>query len=260
MRIAGLELPVHDLVRSCEFYCDALGFTRCAQDDAAVVLEIGGTQLRLRRARGRAIPAGSRSNDRWFRHIAISVRRMSTAYRRLCENGVPFVSAPVRLPPWNPAAAGIEAAYLWDPEGHPVELIEFPPDKGHDDVEDDERPNYLGIDHTAIVVADAARSEAFYRERYGIEVETRSHNFGPEQARLAGLPGADVCITSLRGDGGIGLELLEYLAPRDGRDPPADTTDDDLWSGVTCFTENAEAPIDWNARVVAGPGGHRTRP
>jgi catechol 2,3-dioxygenase-like lactoylglutathione lyase family enzyme len=260
VRIAGLELPVHDLEQACEFYCDALGFTRVAEHAGAMELEIGGTQLLLRRANGRSMPARRRSHDRWFRHLAVSVRTMSIAYARLCERSVPFVSEPVRLPHWNRAAAGIVAAYLWDPEGHPVELIEFPPDKGHDDVEDADRPIYLGIDHTAIVVADASLSETFYRARYGLEVESRSHNFGIEQARLSGLDDANVCITSLRGDGGIGLELLEYLAPPDGNDAPADTSDDDLWSGVTCFASGNTARIDWGAPPLADPDLHRVRP
>lgn len=260
VRISGLELPTNDLDALCTFYCDALGFKRCSQDETSIVIELGGTFVRLRYTHGRPIPVDSRSHDRWFRHIAISVRHMQPAYQRLRDAGVSFVSEPVRLPNCNAAVARIEAAYLRDPERHPLELIKFPPGKGHDNLKDYDRSHYLGIDHTAIVVADTARAKAFYRERCGLEVEMRSHNFGPEQARLSGLEGADVLVTSLRGQGGIGLELLQYLAPTDGRNIPADTNDNDLWSGVTCLTAGAASPIDWAAApLTCDLDGHRVR-
>ena len=34
------------------------------------------------------------------------------------------------LPAWNPNASGIRAVYFRDPDGHPLELIQFPPGKG----------------------------------------------------------------------------------------------------------------------------------
>jgi catechol 2,3-dioxygenase-like lactoylglutathione lyase family enzyme len=257
--VAGIELPSRDLPAACNFYCGVLGFTLRARDATSLVLEIGGTELRLRHSAGRPIPADSRSHDRWFRHLAIAVRDMAPAYRRLRDMGVAFISEPVSLPKWNAATAGIEAVYLRDLEGRPLELIAFPPDKGHDDVADGTRPLYLGIDHTAIVVADLERSVTFYEKRYGLRVENSSHNHGPEQARLCGLEGADVAIASLRGNGGIGLELLEYRAPRDGRDAPADTTDDDVWSGATVFARDGTSALDWSAPLERDRDGHRIR-
>ena len=81
--------------------------------------------------KGRPIPVDSRSNDRWFQHIAIIVSDMDKAYARLRQNKVEHASSgPQRLPDWNKNAAGISAFYFKDPDGHPVEILQFPPDKG----------------------------------------------------------------------------------------------------------------------------------
>ena len=38
--------------------------------------------------------------------------------------------APQLLPKTIPNAAGIRAFYFRDPDGHPLEMLQFPPDKG----------------------------------------------------------------------------------------------------------------------------------
>src|SRR5213594_2763927 len=82
--------------------------------------------------RGRPIPADSRSHDRWFQHIAIVVSDMDRAYARLREHRVAHASSgPQRLPDWNPNAGGIRAFYFKDPDGHTLEVLSFPPGKGH---------------------------------------------------------------------------------------------------------------------------------
>jgi len=53
-----------------------------------------------------------------------------------------------RLPDWNKNAAGISAFYFKDPDEHPVEVLQFPPDKG---LGKSHRPHsdgkpFLGID------------------------------------------------------------------------------------------------------------------
>src|SRR5690606_20188959 len=103
--------------------------------------------------RGRPAPADSRSNDHWFQHVAIIVDDMDRAYARLREHGVEHASpGPQRLPDWNAAAGGIEAFYFRDPDGNNLEVLEFPPDKGEPRWQVS-GPLFLGIDHTAIVVA-----------------------------------------------------------------------------------------------------------
>src|SRR5437016_8719850 len=75
--------------------------------------------------KGRPIPVDSRSNDRWFQHVAIIVRDMDQAYALLREHKVQHASSgPQRLPDWNPNAGGIKAFYFKDPDAHNLEILE----------------------------------------------------------------------------------------------------------------------------------------
>jgi catechol 2,3-dioxygenase-like lactoylglutathione lyase family enzyme len=180
--------------------------------------------------RGRPVPIDSRSNDRWFQHVAIIVSDMTAAYARLRSFNVEHVSSgPQRLPDWNPNAGGIEAFYFRDPDGHNLEVLQFPPDKGAPKWHARDGRLFLGIDHTAIVVADTEASLHFYRDVLGMRVSGSSDNYGTEQEHLNNVFGAHLRITALRAAHGPGIEFLEYLAPRTGRPLPADTQPDDLW-------------------------------
>ena len=175
--------------------------------------------------------------------MAIIVSDMDRAYRRLRENRVEHASSgPQRLPDWNPAAGGIEAFYFKDPDGHALEVLRFPPGKGDPRWQDSRGKLFLGIDHTAIVVADTEASLRFYRDLLGMKVAGESENHGTEQEHLNNVFGARLRITALRSASGPGIELLEYLAPRDGRAAPADLRANDLLSWRT------------RLRLVAGAG------
>ena len=87
---------------------------------------------------------------------------------------------------------------------------------------------FLGIDHTAIVVTDTEASLRFYRDLLGLHVAGESENYGVEQEHLNNVFGARLRITALRASSGPGIELLEYLAPRDGRAIPVDEHSNDL--------------------------------
>jgi catechol 2,3-dioxygenase-like lactoylglutathione lyase family enzyme len=206
--------------------------------------------------RGRPAPPDARSNDRWFQHVAIVVRDMDRAYRWLHDNHVAHVSSePQRLPDWNPNAGGIRAFYFRDPDGHPLELIWFPPGKGDARWQQATDRVFLGIDHTAIAVGDTAASLAFYRDRLGLRVAGGSENYGPEQERLNAVFGARLRITSLRAGEGPGIELLEYLAPCDGRPFPADERASDLVHWQTRLVTRGEAALEklGQGRPVAVP-------
>jgi len=125
------------------------------------------------------------------------------------------------LPAWNPDAGGIRAVYFRVPDGHPLELIQFPPGKGEARWQQKDRL-FLGIDHSAIAVRDTETSLGFYRGRLGLHIAGASENWGIEQERLSAAPGARVRITGLRAQAGPGIELLHYLSPTDGRLPPPD--------------------------------------
>jgi len=180
-------------------------------------------------SKGRPIPADSQSYDHWFQHIAIVVRDMDKAYEQLRQHKAKHVStAPQTLPAWNKSAAGIKAFYFRDPEDHVLEIIFFPPAKGDPRWQRPGTNIFLGIDHTAIVVSDTAKSLAFYRDSLGLRVAGESENYGVDQEHLNQVFGARLHITGLRAEHGPGIEFLEYIAPFGGRDLPADAKSNDL--------------------------------
>jgi catechol 2,3-dioxygenase-like lactoylglutathione lyase family enzyme len=188
--------------------------------------------------RGRPAPAEFHANDRWFQHVAIIVSDMEKAYRWLRQHKVEHASTgPQRLPDWNPNAGGIHAFYFRDPDGHALEILSFPAGKG-DPKWQRKDAMFLGIDHTAIVVSATDASLRFYRDTLGMRVTGKSENYGAEQEHLNNVFGAYLRITALRAVAGPGIELLEYVTPRNGRPYPADEKANDL--------------IHWQTRL-AGP-------
>ncbi len=255
--VASIGIVVGDLDREMAFFTQTLAFERVATlevsgDSVERLTGVFGARCRVARLRlgdeiveltqylapeGRAIPADSRSNDRWFQHIAIVVSDMDKAYARLREHNIRHASSgPQTLPAWNPNAGGISAFYFKDPEGHVLEAIHFPPGKGDPRWQGTTDKLFLGIDHTAIVVGDSERSIAFYRDALGMRIAGTSENYGTEQEHLNNVFGARLRITALRAAKGPGIELLEYLAPGDGRPFPLDARPNDLIGWTTVLT------------------------
>lgn len=251
--VGGVTITVSDIDRAVDFYTSVLSCRKLDEtEDAGPQLErltgvfgartrtatlaLGDERLRLVQflaPEGRPVPQDSRSNDLWFQHIAIVVSDIDRAYEHLRAHKVRHASTgPQTLPTTIPQAAGISAFYFKDPDGHPLEVIHFPPDKGdprwHAPRASDDL--FLGIDHTAIVVADTEASLRFYRDVLGMRVAGESENFGTEQEHLNNVFGARLRITGLRAGSGPGVELLEYLTPRDGRPAPSHSRLNDLWT------------------------------
>ena len=247
--VTAIGLTVSDMDRSVDFYTTVLDFEKVTDHELTgeayetlqgvigtrqrvVRLRLGEEYLELTEflaPRGRPAPGDARSNDRWFQHVAIIVSDMDSAYARLRRHKVQHASTePQRLPETIPAAAGIRAFYFRDPDGHPLEVLQFPPDKGDPRWQRSGGRLFLGIDHTAIVVGSTAASLAFYRDVLGFQVAGESLNSGAEQERLNNVEGARLRITGLRVSSGPGVEFLEYLSPRDGRPFPADERANDL--------------------------------
>lgn len=257
--VTGLDsvgMTVSDMDRAVDFYSRVLTFEKVLDVEVAgedyerlqgvfalrmrvVRLRLGEESIELTEylaPRGRPIPPDVRSNDRSFQHIAIIVRDMEEAYRRLRQNKVAHASSgPQKLPDWNKNAAGISAFYFRDPDGHYLEILQFPPDKGDPKWHRATGRLFLGIDHTAIVVGDTDASLRFYRDLLGFRVAGESENFGIEQEHLNAVFGARLRITSLKPPAGPSIEFLEYLAPRDGR-PAPDTRANDILHWQTRLT------------------------
>lgn len=236
--VACPGFTVSSLERSVAFFTRVLTFRETAEHEVAgdayehlegvfglrmrvAHLELGDECLELTQylvPQGAPVPQDSRSNDHWFQHIAIAVSDMNQAFGVLRRAKVQYASSePERLPEWNKSAAGISAFYFKDPDGHTLELIQFPAGKGLSKWQASGPGLFLGIDHTAIVVSDVDRSLHFYAELLGMQLTGSSENYGPEQEHLNSVFGAHLAIRSLRATSGPGVELLQYLAPTDGR-------------------------------------------
>jgi catechol 2,3-dioxygenase-like lactoylglutathione lyase family enzyme len=247
--VDAVGMTVADMDRSVEFYTKVLSFTKLSDVEVAgeayehlqgvfglrmrvVRLRLGDEVIELTEylaPRGKAFPSDARSNDRSFQHIAMIVSDMDRAYQWLRQHKVPHLSTgPQRLPEWNKNAAGIQAFYFADPDGHPLEILAFPPDKGDAKWHRATDQLFLGIDHTAIVVGDTEASLRFYRDLLGLKVVGGSENYGTEQEHLNNVFGARLRITTLHADAGPGIELLEYLSPRGGRPAPEDEHANDI--------------------------------
>src|SRR5207237_7007706 len=180
---------------------------------------------------------------------------MDQAYLWLHRHNVAQTSpGPQRLPDGNPKAGGIRAFYFKDPDGHALEILQFPSGKGDARWQRPSDRVFLGIDHTAIVVGDTETSLRFYRDTLGLRIVGGSENHGLEQERLNDVPGARLRSTTLRAAEGPAIELLEYLAPRDGRPYPPDTMANDRGSWHTILlTGDAESAA---AKLGVSPGAH----
>ena len=190
---------VADLQRAEAFY-GALGFCAVtpARGDALLARLLRIERMRILRMRlvaqeielsecsppGAAYPADMAASDPRFQHIAIVTDDIVRASERVMSLGVAPISrdGPVHLPV---ASGGVTAFKFRDPDGHPLELLQFPAG----------RPR--GFDHSAISVREVERSVEFYA-KIGVCEVSRQVNTGPEQDALDGLADAHVDVLALR--------------------------------------------------------------
>ena len=265
LRIGAVRLRCANASRSAAFYAAAFG---CRPDGRAPATgrdADGARRLRLGDERVELVPtprpggrsAGSTSTA--FQHFAIVVTDIGAAVARLG-----------RVPGWRPisrggpetlpaAAGGVAAFKFRDPDGHPLELLEFPagavPERWREAARRAPGRVCLGIDHSAIGVADTDRSIARYA-RLGFSVTERRVNAGAAQERLDDVDAARVEVTGLEPPGGAPphLELLCYLAPgpRAARVPDGDRRATELVLLAACGVPTRGGP-----RARRDPDGHR---
>lgn len=212
--VGGIRVAALQHLRLCsaqarplvEFYESALGFREVAVEHLSgartqerfdvtgrslrITLELGAQKIKLLQfvdQPGRAYPSGSGASDLVFQHFAIVVTDMAAAVAQLeqVEGWTAITSGgPQQLPA---TSGGVTAFKFRDPEGHPLEFLQFPPDQVPVRWQQPRAHGpFLGIDHSAICVADSARSMAFYAA-LGLERSTQTVNDDPAQARLDNL-------------------------------------------------------------------------
>jgi len=207
------------LETSAAFYARALGFRPVGEivADAALAALLDVTRVRRLRMRlgaqeielsecfpaGAAYPARAAANDLCFQHIAVVTPDIAAAYRQAAAQGAVPISTggPQKLPE---SSGGVIAWKFRDPDGHPVELLQFA------------QESEPGFDHSAISVADAAKSVAFY-EGLGLAKAAETQNSGDAQDALDGLTGALADVVALQPpQPKPHVELLHYRAPERG--------------------------------------------
>jgi catechol 2,3-dioxygenase-like lactoylglutathione lyase family enzyme len=243
-------VTVSDLRRAEAFYRDGLGFVRGSETVigepawarlmgvdspitvCAVDMRLGAQEIELVAfdPPGRPYPDTRAANDRWFQHVAIVVNDIEGVSARLERlSSRPISTGGPQLLPAN--TGGVTAFKFRDPDGHPLELLHFPPGVGDAAWHSGEGSGPLGYDHSAIVVEDLERSLCFYTGLLGFRVGGRSLNRGVEQDRLDGLIDCVVDVIGLEPADvpTPHLELLHYRQPP-GRAPSTDVQATDIAS------------------------------
>ena len=215
-RIATFHLVTLDLDRLVHFYADVLGFaaeggTAAIHEEEMALLGLAGSGVRQRLRLG-------------AEQIAIETFDIPAAVARLAGATPISPAGPSRLPA---SSGGVTAFKFRDPDGHPLEFLQFPPG-GSPRWTGATPPDPgigLGIDHSAISVSDAAASIGFY-EALGLKAVAGSHNVGPAQDALDGLADVEVDVRPLEPPSSAPhLELLAYLHPRGAAGPPLRPSD-----------------------------------
>ena len=259
-RIHAFRLTSAEVDRLACFYVQALGFNagpgHPIPPDELALLGLAGSgyriPLRLGNERldldafdppGRPYPGDAIAADLVFQHLALATSDAAAAWERAQQCGATSLSVrgPVTLPQ---SAGGVTAVKFRDPEGHPLELLQFPAGAnelwcpGH---------GVLGIDHSALCVGDVQRARDFFLD-HGLELGACTINAGAEQSMLDGLEPVRVEVVSLRpGTAPPHLELLAYRTPRGRRAAPC--APNDIAATRTVWQSDIDA-------LVRDPAGH----
>lgn len=168
--IADFRLVTADLDRLRRFYCHVLGFAATGpvepisgEEMALLGVPGAGRRQRLKignqtlavdefEVAGRPYPEDSNAASPWFQHLALVVIDIGVAYGSLRHIELISEGGPRYLPP---SSGSVHAFKFRDPDGHPLELLQFPKSDVPPAWKDREPiPGQLavGIDHSAISV------------------------------------------------------------------------------------------------------------
>lgn len=222
--IHGFRLVTADLDRLVAFY-RAIGFApgefTPITDMEMRLLELSGSghrqSLTLGASRieldwfeiqGRPYPAQANAADLVFQHFALVSDDAQAAWQSAAAAGASPISlnGAVELPQ---ASGGVTAVKFRDPDGHPLEFLQFP--TGANPIWTGN--GMMGIDHSAISVSDIAASQRFYSD-CGLTRGKMTCNQGPTQVALDGLDEARVDVVAMNPSTVTPhVELLGYRAP-----------------------------------------------
>ena len=267
-RLARFSLTTANADRLSAFYekamgCRRIGVTELRGADFEDLLAIRGAARCIKLALGKEIiellefenpgadyPTARSAADLIFQHFAIVVADMTEAWFRLSRTSG-WSPITLGLPQRLPDLSGAVTAFKFrDPEGHPLELLSFPADRVPRRWSNPSTgQTCLGIDHSAISVANASVSTKFY-EALDLQVTGRSLNSGPEQDALDNIPSVHVNVVALSPEMGTPhVELLCYAIAAPGRITPCQNND--IASTRLIFEGGIE-----NARHLSDPDGH----
>jgi len=233
-RIAAFGLTSRDARRLGEFYqsaidCRLLNIDRLegAAFETLMSVQGGAHRITLGLGRqsieilqfdkpGRPYPETLSPIDNSFQHLALLVTDIDAAWRRLSTFSdwtAMTAGGPQCLPP---STGNVKAFKFRDPEGHPLEFLEFPTGSRPAYWSTQSSDLFLGIDHTALSVSNVQASVGFY-QALGLRVAARTLNHGPAQQRLDGIVDPQVDVIALEPPTATPhVELLHYrtAAPR----------------------------------------------
>ena len=199
--IKSFRLVTQDLPRMVAFYRGVLGFAAVGDIKAIGTEEMGllGLQAGGRRQdlsigsqtvaidefeiEGHSYPVDASAASLRFQHLALVVVDIEEAHARLRDIAPISIAGPQQLPA---SSGGVQAFKFRDPDGHPLELLQFPQDDMPATWKNrSPAPGQiaLGIDHSAISVHGADTSIAFYGD-LALKQGKRTFNTGPAQERM----------------------------------------------------------------------------
>lgn len=118
-RLDHLVLTVADIERTCDFYCDILGFGLVTFGEGRKALVFGGQKFNLHQAGHEFEPKAARPTAGSVDLCLIASTPLAEVARHLAAAGVPIEEGPVRR---TGARGPILSVYIRDPDANLIEI------------------------------------------------------------------------------------------------------------------------------------------